>query len=232
MAKLITLIGNAGKTTLSYYMGNMLATNGRKCLIINTDVDMPIYTLLTSAKKQKDLKSLGVILSSPINSKRTILDNMSTFSNNKNLALICYETGENKYTYPEIQESDVLYFINELKSMIDYIIIDTSRVQNNLDNMFLDMSDFRFCITSADLKGMAYRMAQKKNDVINVLVSLNKNNPIEEIKSTFDNRVKYVLPYQKNLSDIFNGVSIEEVMPGKNYLNTVKLMLKEFCQDE
>lgn len=227
MSKLILLKGNSGKTTASYFLSSALAVNDKKGLIIATDHNNPIYQILVDRSKDSEKKSLGKILSSPIVDIKVALDNMIPFKHNKNLGFISYAIGENEKTYPQIIESDISVLIESLKSVVDYIVVDCSTYENSIDKFLLHHADVIFNLTSADLKGVAYRQKSFAYEAINVLVNSDKNNPLDDVLKTFERQVKYILPYCTEVTNTFNGSRIEEVIPGKKYNAAIQKMIKE-----
>lgn len=232
MSKLILLKGNSGKTTLSYFLASALAVNDKKALIIATDNNNPVYQILVDRPKDTTKKSLGKILASPIVDIKVALDNMIPFKSNKNLGFISYALGENEKTYPQIVESDIAILIDSIKNIVDYIIADCSTYENSIDRFLLNHADVIFNLSSADLKGVAYRQKAFTYEFVNVLVNCDKNNPVEDVLKSFERQVKYILPYCTDVANTFNGSRIAEITPGKKYNAAIQKMIKEVIELE
>lgn len=232
MSKLILLKGNSGKTTLSYFLASALAVNDKKALIIATDNNNPVYQILVDRPKDTTKKSLGKILASPIVDIKVALDNMIPFKSNKNLGFISYALGENEKTYPQIVESDIAILIDSIKNIVDYIIADCSTYESQTDKYLSAHADLLFNVTSADLKGVAYRQKPFASGAVNILVNSDKSNPLEDVLKTFELQVKYILPYCTEVANTFNGNRIEEITPCNKYNKVIQKIIKEVIDIE
>lgn len=228
MSKIITVLGNSnsGKTVFSYYLANKLAANDKRVIIVSTNnINPDVSYLLPIGKDKTNLKSLGRVLSLAIIDKQSILDNMLTFKN-QNIGLLCYAMQENKNNYPEIIYNNMCVFFELLQSLVDYIIVDTHLFKNDIDTYAFTNSDVKFCITTADLKGLSYRQFINEKEVVNILFSNNNFNPYEEIKNTFKDNVKYDIPYIKVLNSIYNGAFLDDIPCPKKYDKLLEKIIK------
>lgn len=234
MSKIITVLGNSnsGKTVFSYYLANKLAANDKRVIIVSTNnINPDVSYLLPLEKDKTKLKSLGRVLSLAIIDKQSILDNMLTFKN-QNIGLLCYAIQENKNNYPEIIYNNMCVCFELLQSLVDYIIVDTHLFKNDIDTYAFTNSDVKFCITTADLKGLSYRQFINEKEVVNILFSNNSFNSYEDIKHTFKDNVKYDIPYIKVLNSIYNGAFLDDIPCPKKYDKLLEKIIKEEIEIE
>lgn len=232
MSKLITITGNSGKTVFSFLLANELAQKGKKAIVISTDNQIPSFHYLMPIDKKIENKSLGKILALAVINTKSILDNMITFKRNENLGVLCYSVDESVNTYPQILESNIEALILQLKSLVDYIIVDTQTYRNIIDQYAVKNSDNHICITTADYKGYAYRKRYDDELTTHILYNNNAYNPLEDIKRTFKLQVKYIMPYFKQLSYIYNGSKLEDISVPQKYDKLISNIIKEININE
>lgn len=230
MNKVITVLGNTGKTTLSYFLAEKLSANGKKVMVLSTDNTTPTLQLILPEDK-KGSRSLGRVLSLAVISPKDIFDNMITLKNS-NLGFLSYATFESKNTYPEITVSNLEALFELLKNIVDYIIVDTQTAPNQIDSFAIDTSDIKLCITSANLKGLAYRQHASDEDIVHVLYNDNAYNPYEDISHTFKKNVRYNLPLCKQLNALFNTNVLADISCPKKYAEVIDRIVKEVINVE
>ncbi len=233
MSKLITVLGNDGKTLLSYYLAQRLASSQKRCMIISTNSSNPNVRYVMPLIDSKKSASLGRILSLAVIDNQSILDNVMTF-NNENIGLISYAMNENKNNYPGITKVNLDTFFSLLPSIVDYIIVDTQTTRNKIDDYALGISDTILCVTTADMKGLAYRQQLPiEKEIVHILYNNSKYNPFEDIKNTYKYHVKYIMPYCKNLQYVYNGALLDDVSDcTKAYKHFIDKLIKEIQINE
>lgn len=228
MSKIIHISGNSGKTTLVYYMAKKLATSSTRVMIVSTNMDAPNMECLLPADK-KSAKSLGRALNLAVIDAKGILDNMRSFKNN-NIGLLCFQNGESQSTYPQIQQSSLQAFFEILKGLADYIIIDSQTHQNDIDVFAISQADVKLCITSADLKGLAYRIGKDEEEYTQILHQTSKHNPYEDILHSFKLHVKYELPFCESLQLLYNGSLIDDIACPVKYDKVLNKLVTSFTE--
>lgn len=215
MSKIIHVSGNVGKTTLSYFLAKKLAADSLRVMIVSTNMAAPDIECLLSAEK-KSSKSLGRVLNLAVIDTKGILDNVRPFKND-NIRILCYQNGESRNSYPQIQQSSIQAMFEILKGLVDYIIVDAQTDKNEIDLFAEEIADVKLCITSADMKGLAYRIGKEEESHTHILMETSKYNPYEDIFNSFKNHVKYQLPYCESLQTIYNGCMLDEVSCPRKY---------------
>lgn len=203
MSKIITILGNSGKSTLSFFLGNKLIDEGNRVMIVSTDNSIPTLQYMLPEDK-KTTRSLGRLLSLALISNKDILDNMQTIRGNDELGYLSYSSGECKHTYPEITQGNLATFFELLRSLVDYIIIDTQTITNEIDRYALLISDINICVCTANIKGLAYRQYLSDENITHILFNDSVYNPYEDIAHTYKQNVKYHMPLCKNLQSLYN----------------------------
>lgn len=227
MPKLITITGNSGKTVLSYYLGNALTAGGKRVFIISTDENCPTNSVLFPQTKEVAGKSVGEILLNVIINKTLVMENTLILNSNKNLGFLSYCPGKLAVHYPELIGSSVTQLFNTINLLADYIIVDTGSTVNEIDHYAIPNADLNLCITSADLKGLAYRETHSLANVTHLLLCTNSYNPLEDIKHTFTTNLKYVVPFCAPLGAVYNGANIHDITLPKQYEKVLNRLIKE-----
>lgn len=232
MSKIITVLGNEGKTLLSYYLAQRLATGKKRCVIVSTNSSNPDIRYVMPLIDDKN-KSLGRVLSLGIIDTQSILNNMMSF-NNENIGIISYAMNESKKNYPKIIDANLETFFSILKSVVEYIIVDTETSRNEIDEYALKQADVNLCVTSANIKGLAYRhQLPDDNNITHILYSNSSYNPIDKMKETFKYNIKHFMPYCKNLQYVYNGALLDDVNScPKAYSKFLNKLIKEIINNE
>ena len=231
MSKLITILGNTGKSTLAFFLGNSLIDNGKRVMIISTDNSIPTLQYMLPEDK-KTTRSLGRLLSLALISDKDILDNMQTIRGADEVGYLSYASGENKNTYPEITQGNLGTFFELLRGLVDYIIIDTQTILNEIDRYALLISDINICVCSANIKGLAYRQNLSEENITHVLLNDNVFNPYEDIAHTYKQNVKYHIPFLKNLQSLYNLDTFVGLICPPKYIKIVDKIVTEVIDVE
>ncbi len=225
MSKLIAITGNAGKTTFSYLLAQKLCRNGSRVMLVSTDSYTPTVPYLMKLDKNQR-KSLGRILSLAVIDEKSILANMVSFKN-ENIGLLSYALGESQHTYPAILDKNIEDLFENLKTLVDYIIVDTNTCQNAIDKYAISHCDSQICITTANYKGLAYRQNMTDDSVCHIIYNDSPFNPFEDIRQTYKHHVKYVMDYCKSLQCIYNGVLLDDVVCPPKYDKLLRQIEKD-----
>ncbi len=195
---------SAVNLTKSDILKNLYTKN---VIIVFADNNCPVIPTLI---QKENSKSLGNILSAVNLTKSDILKNLYTIDKVNNVTITGYKEYENVYTYPKYDELRVDEFLNIIRFMADYIIIDTSSyfVTDLLSTKSLILADEVIRLITPSLKSMSYFNSSlpildsanfKKENHINVLSNFRYNDPIEEIKDIY--LVKGEFPYMEGIRE-------------------------------
>lgn len=231
MSKTITVLGNAGKTMLSYFLAQKLAIKGKRAVIVATQNDAPSMQLILPEDKKVN-RSLGRILSFALISSKDILDNMITLPKEENIGFLSYTSYENKNTYPEISRANLATFFELLSHLVDYVIVDTQTSRNDIDTFAMENSDAILCITSADMKGFAYRQHLPETPITHLLFNCSPLNPYEDIAHTFKQHMKYNVPLCKPLMTLYNIQTLVDLTCPVKYSKVIDKVIKEVIDIE
>ena len=157
MGKIIAVWGSpsSGKSTFSIKLAKELASKKKNVIIVFADNNCPVIPTLI---QKENSKSLGNILSAVNLTKSDILKNLYTIDKVNNVTITGYKEYENVYTYPKYDELRVDEFLNTIRLMADYIIIDTSSyfVTDLLSTKSLILADKVIRLITPSLKSMSY----------------------------------------------------------------------------
>lgn len=229
MSKIITVTGNFGKTTFSYFLASLLSKASERIMLIDTNMIHPNMGYVLPIEK-KSTKSLGRLLSLAVIDPKSVFDNMQSL-NNENIGIICYANGESRNNYPQIQQASIQALLDVLGGIADTIIVVGQTEENAIDLFVKEKAATRICITSADLKGLAYREQHSDTEVTHVLIKTSKYNPYEDILHTFKEHVKYELPFCDSLSMLYNGGLLDDVICPSKYDKVLLRLKKEVLSD-
>lgn len=249
MGKVISIWGspNSGKTTISVKLAKLLSKTNSVFLVF-TDSAIPVIPYIFKEKYLNDLnskKSLGNILSAPTLSTDVILKN-SISIDNKNLGILGYANGENMFAYPRYSREVALEFLNTLKSMVDYIIIDTtSSIESNmLVSTALANSDEVVRLSTPSIKDISYYnsylpvLISDNYDIdthINVLSMYMENDAKDTLKSVYN--AEYSIEYmdeirEQSLSgELFSSLSKKNEEKMTYFLDSLMFLI-DYPEDE
>lgn len=216
--KIIVVTGNTGKTVLSYYLAENLSRR-YKTILISSDDTKPVYRCLFPSKKKEEPRSLGRLFSLPVVHDEDVFSCGTVV--NKNLLMLSYDIGETRENYPMIFTINLKTVFPLLQEMAEFIVIDAAAELNAIDSFALKLENSReICITSADVRGLYYRINRPENS-IHVVWQSNPYNSLQDTLNSFNDGRLIVLPYCKCFEGIYNGVSIRDIQPKKEYLRAV-----------
>lgn len=208
MGKVITVWGspNSGKSTISIKLGKEISKHN-SVVVIFTDTVAPVIPIIQ--ENIDNTKSLGNVLTGDI-TKDLILKNCIEVPHIKNLGFLGYRQGENIFSYPQYSESRVLELIEQLKNLVDYIIVDaSSNIINDLISIVsLEVADTVFRVNSPELKNISYfdsflpLLTDPKFKVdkqINILSNFRVEDSIDELADMY--KVKETIPYMDEIRE-------------------------------
>lgn len=212
--KIIAVTGNSGKTVFSHYLAKELSRS-HKTIFIASDDTKPVCRCLYPPKSKMEPHSLGRLLSLPVIHEQDVFDCSSVV--NKNLLMLGYEAGESSRSYPDIVEVNLQNLFRQLQNMAEFIVVDTATMWSEIDAFALGLDNHcEICVTTADVRGMYHRQLWPTGD-IKVLWQNSPYNAVQDVLSTFAQEKPFLLPYCKDFGGIYNGVSIGDIQPQKEY---------------
>ena len=217
MSNVITVTGNFGKTTFSYFLAMALQKRGQKVALVCTDGQKPMFRLLFPTKKPAPGHSLGRLLSLAVITKTELFGNAQVLDDW--LMMFSYTDGDSILTYPEITGVNLHNFHERLSAQVDTILVDTSIARNEIDLYFLSHST-DICITTADARGVAYRDFYRPQG-IQLALPTSPYNAIADLMGTYAEPAT-LMPYCKVLTALYNGIDITDISLPKRYRRAVE----------
>lgn len=210
MGNIIAVWGSpgSGKTTFSIKLAKELASKKKNVIVVFADNNCPVIPTLVPCDEKTD-KSLGNVLSDINLSKEKILKNLWKIDKVNYIAITGYREFENVYSYPKYEVELINEYINKLKFMSDYVIIDISSyfVTDLLSTIALSVADKVFRLNTTSLKSMSYFNSNlqilndnfNKENHINILSNFRDNDPIDEIKDMLS--IEGYFPYMEGIRE-------------------------------
>lgn len=213
MGKMIAIWGspNSGKTTFAVKIASTIYERyNSRVIVVSCDDTIPALPLLFPNLKSKDLLSIGASLSKVEITQQEIVKNIIIPKNKKNFGFLGYKDGENRFSYPALDDVKAVGFFETLKSLADFVVIDcTSILDNTLSGVALQKSDDVICLSSPTLKSISFFTSQlplydePKYRLDRHIMGLNITEsecymPIEEVRSHFK-EVAFTLPYCRKI---------------------------------
>lgn len=237
--QIITIWGNggSGKTTTAFKIAKALEEQKKDVMIIMADQVSSVNAFIL--EKNLESKSLGKILSNPVMTQESILENAIPIT--KKVSVIGYQDDENEYSYASYTKEKALDFLILSRSVADVIIIDASSniLANTLTLAALEMSDKVIRTCSCDLKGVAFFKSQlpllveskyNANNHIRIISNLKDFQPIDSIKEQYQNNIKYILPHSKEIEmQMLKGALLEKSNDkfSKKYENEISKLVTD-----
>lgn len=163
MGKLIAIWGapNVGKTTLAVKLGKLFSEEKKKTVFtVFADDTTPALPVLFPTKKADDMYSIGVPLSKVDITTKDIEANTVTVKSHQNYGFLGYKDGENRYSYAFADETKCAFFLNLLKSMCDFVIVDCTSIPNTLSKVAMANADRVIRVVSPELKCICFYSSQ------------------------------------------------------------------------
>ncbi len=202
-------------------------------LMLSCDNFTPTLPFLFPNSKSEELFSVGVPLSKAEITQQEVIKSIVTLKGKPNLGFLGYMDGENKYTYPDYDETKALALLSVLKSLADYVIVDcTASLDNILSATAILESNAIIRLAAPTLKSISFFSSQiplyadpkyRRNDHI---VGLNVTEadcymPIDEIK-THLKEVSFTLPYCREIRQQSIDGMLTKAVSDKKYSAKLK----------
>lgn len=153
---------SSGKTTVSVRLAKYLAERKKDVLLLICDVTTPMIPCICPPSELDSGHSLGSILAAAHVTENLIKQNCVFHKRLDHLALIGMQKGENEYAYPDYSPKQAEEFIDELRKVAPYIILDCGSViaSDVLSATALMKSDMVLRLATCDLKSVSYFSSQ------------------------------------------------------------------------
>lgn len=162
MKKLIAVWGSSGsgKTSFAANLAQSLYRfykEEKRVAVVFASQVVPVLSYMFPEMKKSEMRSLGAALSKPVITKTDILKNMISVSGMTNFGVMGFIDGENVYSYPEFETDKIKQFLNELRQIVDYVIVDCDPdIKSAFSDALFEMSDILFSVVNPDLKSISW----------------------------------------------------------------------------
>lgn len=198
----------AGKSFLTYALGNLLARNGKKVICVSPDVISPAMTVWLPEQKVPCTiqNSLGELLQTDEYSTEAIARHILTHPNNRYLGFMGYVAGETPFSYSPADDSQIVEFMVALSEFADFILVDcsTNPISDALSLFAMQKARHRIRVLTPDYKGILYEKAIRPlisdkaygySSHIMIFNQVHEESPIKELRKCLDAVCEYILPY-------------------------------------
>ena len=236
--KVLTIIGanSSGKTTLAFKIAKELENNDNQVCIISFDTISPLATIKSNYENYD--VSIGYILTKDTSiTQRDIYTSMIPLTDN--ISLISYIYGDIKDKYPKLLSNRIMDFIDLLKGMVDYIIIDAGsniiKVENRTSCQFADRV---LNILEPNYKSIGYyktfnilldRIDIDSNKITTLLNKIDYDTNYKQYCSKIGIKYYYELPYlreiEKNINAPFKKLE-ERIHNTEKYNRKFKILMR------
>jgi MinD superfamily P-loop ATPase len=152
----------SGKTITAVKLAKMLAEKKKNVALVMCDMTAPMLPCICPPSDLECERSLGGILAVPRISDTLIKNNCITHKRLSYLTILGMKKGENEYTYPPYTEQQATEFLDGLRELVPYIIVDCgSYIANDiLSAIALMEADSVLRLANCDLKSVGYFSSQ------------------------------------------------------------------------
>ena len=152
----------SGKTTAAVKLAKYLADKKKNVVLVLCDMTAPMLPCICPPSDLECEKSLGSILSATHVTEALVKYNMVTHKKMSYLTMIGMLKGENEYTYAPYSKIQAQEFIEALRKIAPFIIIDCgSYIANDiLSAVALLECDSVLRLANCDLKSISYLSSQ------------------------------------------------------------------------
>lgn len=216
----------SGKTTVSVKLAKYLAEKKKNVVLLLCDMTTPPLPCICPPSDLDSQRSLGSILAAAHVSDTLIKQNCMFHKKFSYMTIIGMLKGENVFTYPPFNASQVTELIDHLKNIAPYIIIDCTSViaHDILSAISILEADSVLRLVNCDLKSISYLssqlplLADQKWDAdkqYKVASNLKKFEADENIAQVL-NGVTFRLPHSDELEsqtlsgDLFRDLALKE----------------------
>lgn len=152
----------SGKTITAVKLAKALAEKKKNVALVMCDMTAPMLPCICPPSDLECERSLGGILAVPRISDTLIKHNCITHKRLSHLTILGMKKGENEYTYPPYTEQQAMEFLDGLRELVPYIIVDCgSYIANDiLSAVALMEADSVLRLANCDLKSVGYFSSQ------------------------------------------------------------------------
>ena len=202
-SKILAVWGSpsCGKTTVAAKVASYVSSKGYDVALVHCDFDAPPLPLLVPPSDIENERSLGSILAAVKINETLILQNSITIKKNPHITIIGLLKGENVFSYPKYTQVQAVEFLDELKDIVDYVIVDCSSHLSDdiLSTVALIESDTVLRLINCDLKSISYLSSQLPL--------------LADSKFKTDKQLKVA----NNVRSIHSGENIEQILGGVTF---------------
>lgn len=236
--KVLTIIGanSSGKTTLAFKIAKELENIGNQVCIVSFDTISPLAVIKQNYENYD--VSIGYILTKDTSiTQRDIYTSMIPLTDN--ISLISYIYGDIKDKYPKLLSNRIMDFIDLLKGIVDYIIIDAGsniiKVENRTACQF---SDRVLNVLEPNYKSIGYyktfnilldRIDIDSNKITTLLNKIDYDDNYKLYCSKIGIKYFYELPYlreiEKNINNPFKKLE-ERIHNTEKYNRKFKTLMR------
>lgn len=151
-----------GKTVTATKLAQYLASRKKDVAIIYCDMMTPMMHCVCPPSELEELHSLGSILSAVHPLPPLIRANAVCHRRNSHLVMLGLKKGENMYSYPAFDEAIAEEFMENVRELAPYVILDCSSyiAFDILSAVALMKADIVLRMVGCDLKGVSYLASQ------------------------------------------------------------------------
>ncbi len=191
----------SGKTIMSVKLARYVASQKKNVILVLADMSAPPLPYICPPSDLEAETSLGNILGAVHIDENLIKQNAILHKRNEYLTILAMLKGENAFSHAPYSEDQAKEFIEVLRRMCDYIIIDcTSNITNDaLSAVSLIESDAVLRLVSCDLKSISYLNSQMP------LLLDNKFNANKQYKAA------------SNIDEFQADENVEQIVGGVNF---------------
>lgn len=233
----------AGKSVFSIMLAKALSEYKENILIIFADDFSPPLPYVI--KEPRD-GSIGKLLMMSSISSDGVLENLVISEDHKRILMLGFNFGENSLIYPTFKDEDIRDMIIYLKSMFDWIIVDTTSyfLSNVISRQAIRSSDVLINVYDKSAKSLSYMesvgdILEKEKSYNSVLISLTNASKKCQNDGAFDDYVMgndFVFDWIEEIDDKYQSSDLFKKMTSnkfKNYKETLdSLVTSKIISDE
>lgn len=213
----------SGKTTVAVKLAKHIADQKQNVVLVLCDMVAPMLPCILPASELECERSLGTILGSPHVTDAIVKTNLMTLKKNRFLTILGMRKGENEYTYPPYTEIQAKEFLEELRKLAPFVILDCGShiAADILSAIALMEADSVLRLADCDLKSVSYFSSQlellkdhrwEADRQYRVASNVKAHEAGEQLAAALGNTV-FQLPYSRELENQYlAGNLLEELV--------------------
>ena len=232
---------SCGKTTIAAKIANYISGKGYDTALLLCDMDAPPLPLLVPMQELETEKSLGSILAAARVNENLILQNCITIKKNKHISVIGMLKGENIFSYPKYTQAQAKEFLDGLRKLVDFVIIDCSSHLSDdiLSTVSLIESDVVLRLINCDLKSISYLSSQlplladqkfkadKQLKVANDVKSIHSGENIDQVLGG----VTFTIPHSDGVENQYLMGELLKNTPVKRETKEFRKVIEEISEE-